>query len=139
MFLRVLPIPGRWRIYAICDGRGEAQAVSLLTPGGPGDQHASSKRQLWAYLEHVAQLQYPPRNTTVSHQVDEEHGIYEFVKGDVRLMYFYDEDATIILSHGFIKKEQKTPKAQIERAREAVTAYFQAKNMSDLHFIMENV
>lgn len=53
-------------------------------------------------------------------------------------MYFYDEGATIILSHGFIKEEQKTPRSQIERARNSVTAYFQAKGRGDLQFIRED-
>ena len=93
---------------------------------------------MWAYLEHIAQLQHPPRNTTVSHQLDESCRIYEFVKGDIRLAYFYDEETTIILSHGFIKRGQKTPKSEIARARKAATAYLRDKAARDLYFVMED-
>lgn len=89
------------------------------------------------YLEHVAQLQHPPRNTTVSHQVDEEFKIYEFIKGDLRLVFFYDENATVILSHGFIKDRQGFPKAERNRARKAVTAYFEAKRQKNLQLVVE--
>jgi phage-related protein len=107
----------------------------MLTPGGPGDTHASSRRKVWAYLEHVAQLQHPPRNTTVSHQIDEEYGIYEFIKGDLRVFYFYDEEATIVLSHGFIKSGQRTPRAEIKRARRSAAAYLDAKKQHALRYI----
>lgn len=35
----------------------------------------------------------------------------------VRLLYFYYESGIIILTHGFIKKTQKTPKREIEKAK----------------------
>ena len=132
--MRAIPVVGRWRIYAICNARREAQAVEFLVPGGPEDRHAGSKRQMWAYLEHVAQLPNPPRNTAVSHYIDEENRILEFIKGDIRLVYFFDEDTTIILSHCFLKDGQKTPKAQLVRARSNQVAYFQAKEKRDLRY-----
>src|SRR5262249_38072482 len=112
--------------------------LEFLAPRGPGDVHASSRRQMLAYLEYVAQLPHPPRNTTVSHHVDEEFKIYEYIKGDLRLVFFYDEGATSILSHGFIKAGQKLPRAERERARKAVTAYFDAKGRDDLTFVEED-
>lgn len=138
MLLLVLDLPGRWRICAICDADGEAQALTMLTPGGPEDQHAGSKRQMLAHLGHVAQLQYPARNTTVSHQLDEEFQIYEFIKGDLRVAYFYDEGMTIVLSHGFIKEGKKTKPSEIVRARKAVTAYFEAKKKGYLRLVRED-
>lgn len=137
MLLRVLDLPGRWRICAICDADGEAPAIAMLVHLGPGDPHASSRRQLLAYLGHFAQLSHPPRNTTVMKQIDEEHQIYEIVKGDLRLACFYDEGATVILSHGFIKGGRKTRPAEIARARKAATMYFEAKRKGSLRFVRE--
>jgi phage-related protein len=50
-----------------------------------------------------------------------EDGIYEirieFVKKIARSLYFYQKGAKIILTHGFIKKTQKTPRKEIEKAK----------------------
>ena len=49
-----------------------------------------------------------------------EEGIFElrtFLSDKVaRTLYFYQRGAKIIITHGFIKKTQKTPRREIERA-----------------------
>jgi phage-related protein len=136
MFLRRLLLPGGWSIYAICDKAGDAPALNILKVGGPGDANASCKRQMLAHLGHVAQLQHPPRNTTTSHLLDEEYGIWQFIKRPLRLIFFYDAGRTIILSHGFMKDTRKTPPGEIGRARNAVDAYFRAKTEKNLHYVV---
>jgi hypothetical protein len=89
-----------------------------------------------AHLGHVAQLQYPPRNTTTSHQVDDQYGIWEFIKRPLRLLFFYDEGKTIVLSHGFMKDTRKTPSGEVERARRAVDAYNRAKADKTLRYVV---
>lgn len=48
-----------------------------------------------------------------------------------RLLAFWDKtkgiDTLVITTHGFIKKTQKTPKKEIERANEIMKAYFEQK------------
>lgn len=46
-----------------------------------------------------------------------------------RLLSFFDTDeqALIITTHGFIKKTQKTPQKEIERAKDIRTEYFKQK------------
>ncbi len=46
-----------------------------------------------------------------------------------RLLSFFDTDnqALIITTHGFIKKTQKTPKKEIDRAKAIRTEYFKQK------------
>lgn len=48
-----------------------------------------------------------------------------------RLLAFWDKTASIdtlvIATHGFIKKTQKTPPKEIERANEIMKAYFELK------------
>ena len=50
-----------------------------------------------------------------------DDGIFELrakVGSDIsRVMYFFVINHEIILTHGFIKKSQKTPKGEIERAK----------------------
>lgn len=54
--------------------------------------------------------------------------VFEFkTRGGVRVIAFWDENQVIICSHGFLKKKQKTPKKELERAVIARGAYFGAK------------
>ena len=45
------------------------------------------------------------------------------------LFFFYDGDA-IVLTHGFVKKTQKTPRKEIERAKQYRREYLDAKDAS---------
>ncbi|MBI5471085.1 MAG: type II toxin-antitoxin system RelE/ParE family toxin [Ignavibacteriae bacterium] len=51
-----------------------------------------------------------------------EDGIFElrtsFSDRIGRTLYFYEQGARIVLTHGFIKKTQKTPRQEIEKAKE---------------------
>lgn len=46
-------------------------------------------------------------------------GLYEFKSFQVRMPFAYakNEKGLVLISHGFIKKSPKTPKAEIERAK----------------------
>ncbi len=44
-----------------------------------------------------------------------------------RVMYFFFDGGRAILTHGFIKKSQKTPSAQIDRAIRYKNEYFSRK------------
>ncbi len=50
-----------------------------------------------------------------------EDGIYEIraVEGSniVRILYFFDKGRIIIATNGFVKKQQKTPRSEIELAK----------------------
>ncbi len=55
-------------------------------------------------------------------------GIFElrvkFATDISRMLYFFVVDNKIIVTHGFIKKTQKTPPAEIERAKNYRADYF---------------
>ncbi len=53
--------------------------------------------------------------------------ICEFKSFQVRLLCFRDKDRLIILTHGFIKKGDSTPKSEIERAVNIQKQYFEDK------------
>ena len=59
--------------------------------------------------------------TEISHQIAE--GIWQIEKGDIRILYFYDKGRVIILTHGFVKKTQKTGQSEIQRAQDALRRY----------------
>lgn len=55
--------------------------------------------------------------------------IYEFkASNGARVLWFYDEGSVIICSHGFVKKSQKTPKPEKERAIKIRQLYFEEKD-----------
>lgn len=62
-----------------------------------------------------------------SKHIDDE--IFELrakVGSDIsRVLYFFYYDGKIILTNGFVKKTQKTPRAEIERAKRFRTAYLE--------------
>lgn len=42
--------------------------------------------------------------------------IWEFKRDQIRMLCFFGEEGTVILSHGFRKKSPRTPRGEIERA-----------------------
>lgn len=59
-----------------------------------------------------------------------EDGIFEvrttFSKRIARSIYFYQKGARVIITHGFIKKTNKTPRKEIERAK-AIRSFYNKK------------
>lgn len=60
-----------------------------------------------------------------------EEGIFELrtIENDniVRVLYFFDKERIIIATNGFVKKKQKTPRSEIELAKNRRTDYFRRK------------
>lgn len=52
-----------------------------------------------------------------------ENGIFEFKSFQVRVLCFFAKGEMIILTHGFVKKKDKTPRTEIERAKRLMSAY----------------
>lgn len=56
-------------------------------------------------------------NDDLCHYVDKDEKIWEFIKGDIRVLWFYGKGSRIVVcSHGFIKKSRKTPIKEINHA-----------------------
>ena len=53
-----------------------------------------------------------------------EDGIWELRPGRNRVLYFCVDKSKIILLHHFLKKTQKTPKSEIEKAKKERADYF---------------
>jgi len=79
------------------------------------------------------EAQGPPRSVELSHQVGS--GLWELVRGRLRVLWFYDEDRDLILTHGFVKRSRKTPAAEIARAAAYRASYRRAKAAG--HLIIE--
>ncbi len=64
-----------------------------------------------------------------------EEGIFEIkarVGSDIsRVLYFFFINRRIILTHGFVKKTQKTPRAEIDRAKKYRAEFLSRKRPND--------
>lgn len=127
MRVRKLPFNGRYTVLSACDGRGTPILLSFLEGLGPNLQ--KDMTHMIALLERVAVVG-PPRNTEISHKIDGE--IWEFIKGRLRVFYFYDEGHVVVCTHGLVKKSQKTPKADLAHAEQVRKIYLAAKQAGAL-------
>ena len=79
------------------------------------------RAKIFAAIDKLIELKnhaLQPKENLSKHLDD---GIFElrvsFDNRIARSLYFYESNRQIIFTHGFIKKEQKTPKGEIEQAR----------------------
>ena len=86
--------------------------------------------RLLALLERVSQS-WPPHNTDISHQIRNE--IFEFIQGQLRVLWFYEEGKVILCTHGFLKRSQKTPDREISRAELLRKSYLETENQGTIN------
>ena len=88
-------------------------------------------------IEYVLDLiRHEPRvPITFFKYLENTDGIYEVrvrtTFKEIRILCFFDDGDIVILGNTFIKKTQKTPKAQIKLAEKLKTDYFKEKNDHD--------
>jgi phage-related protein len=80
----------------------------------------ANKKKVLALLKRSAD-NGPPKNTEKFKHLEDK--ICEFKSYQVRLLCFFEKDKVILLTHGFIKKKDKAPKEEIERAKSLMVSY----------------
>lgn len=136
----LLPIKsGTWKIYAFCEKDGRCQVLSFL--GGLNLKYHGSRSRLFAILsrastEHLGPNQFP---VEMSHLASNKEKIYEFIAGDLRLLWFYSphEKRVIICSAAYLKKTQKTDKKLIANAIEIQKQYSLAYQDGNISILVE--
>jgi hypothetical protein len=63
-----------------------------------------------------------------SHFADKGEKIYQLVKGDLRVFYFYDSNGIIICTNAVLKQSQQVDPKKIDKAIQAKHDYFDAKS-----------
>ena len=108
----------RYTLYAITEnGKCSIQDfISGLT--------VINQRKIVALLEHVAQ-NGTPSNVEKFKQLEKRDkiSVFEFKAGQVRVLCTFDGQSIIVLTHGFIKKQQKAPRSEIDRAFRLLRLY----------------
>lgn len=109
----------QWNIYAICAADGQSEVEDFLTSLPPNMQ--ASAEGMVSLLTHVAEKGPQNLPDTLCHTVAD--GIWEFIKGRLRVFWFYDRGKVVICTHGLIKKGQKTPQQDIQTAQSCKRDY----------------
>lgn len=117
MFLRnVTTDSGPWIIRAACNDRKECQLLRFLSE--LSTQYQGSRESLQALLKSIADGSRNPQLLPEDkcHLIDSRHGIWEFICGKIRVLWFYDREKIILCSNAFLKQTNKTPKPEIDLA-----------------------
>lgn len=103
-------------IYNFAEINGKAPMIEFLD-----SLSIRERAKIFAYIEKLIELKnigMQPKENLSKHLED---GIFElrvsFENRIARNLYFYEYGKQIIFTHGFVKKGQKTPKSEIERAK----------------------
>ncbi|MEA2084578.1 MAG: type II toxin-antitoxin system RelE/ParE family toxin [Thermodesulfobacteriota bacterium] len=138
--MRLVPIKiNRWEIYTVCNEHGESKILTFLRKLNP--QYSGSRNRLLNIIEMASEESTGPTqfHDNISHYVDKENKIWEFIAGRLRLLWFYSpvKNQVIICSHVFLKKSQNTPKSEIKRAVKLKKSYFQAATKNQIEIIQD--
>lgn len=113
-----------YRIIAVTEG-GTCPVERFLVDGEATTR--ASRRYLVNMLSHVATVGLHKAPTAWFHEVNKEHGIYEFIKGDLRLLFFKGRQGDLVVcTTGLRKKGQKVDKAAVARSIRCRTDYLRA-------------
>ena len=125
MRLKIL-CSGTWTVIAPLDPTGECLVEAELAALMSDPKLRASVigfRATWARIP-----AFGPRalGTALYHCVDENHGIYEFIKGPLRLLCFEASGRLVVCSHTLRKKTQRTPRPDKARALKLKEDYLAA-------------
>ncbi|GFM73770.1 hypothetical protein PSCICL_47620 [Pseudomonas cichorii] len=115
---------------------GRSQVEKFMDEVGAGFE--ANLNGLLIMMERHSKLGSDAFNTAQCHYVDQGEKIYEYIKGRLRIFWFEDDDKIIVCTHGIVKKSQKTPGREIQKAIRVKRTYSQSKILNSLQFIEED-
>jgi len=127
MFL--IPVKkGLWTIYEVCGEDGNSPF--LVWARSLNKKYGGSLRRLLAIIDQISGNPNGPRllPMDMSHEANKENSIYEFIAGDLRLLWFYSEHEkkVIICSCQHVKSGRKVNKQEINRIINLKKTYSEA-------------
>ncbi|MDU9047950.1 MAG: hypothetical protein Q3M30_03805 [Candidatus Electrothrix sp. Rat3] len=106
-----------WKICEVCDNEGNSPLLAWFN--GLNKKYQGSVRRMLAIINTVATDRAGPTllKKDISHEVNKNESIYEFIAGDLRLLWFYskDERRMIVCGCQHLKKSQKANKIEVPR------------------------
>lgn len=99
----------------------------------------ASRRGLAVMIEAVAAEGLDNMPSSRCHEVDKKNGIYEFIKGDLRLFFFKGVNGDVaVCTAGVVKKGRKADKGAVERAARIKKDYQAAVKSNSIQYICED-
>lgn len=126
-----------WTVLAIARSEAECEVVDVLAQADVNDLGS----RMFFLLRQRLPVHGPRHNEEISKHLDD--GIYEFRKTPkrgpaLRVLWFYDEERVVVCTHGYWKTTQRTPPAEIDKARKLRSDYLLAKRRNSLRIISIN-
>ena len=99
----------------------------------PANQQKNG-RNLLSLIEDIYCGRRDPRSLPddVCHEVRKNPKIWNLIKGDLRVLFFYDRDKVIVCAKTLIKDSQKLPEHDIGEAEKVYSAYQKTKMTKNL-------
>lgn len=78
------------------------------------------------------------RSVRLFHEASKHEGIYEFIKGDLRVYFFFSSDSgeVVVCSHAIRKKRQRVDPGDVDRAAALKKRYLAAQAVGEIEYIM---
>lgn len=97
--------------------------------------YEASRDRLMSYFKQVAVAGPKALNSAQCHQVDANNKIYEFISGKLRVLFFQGTQGNVVIcTHMFLKKTQKTPTKELNKAIKAKSQYEQAEKVGQVEW-----
>lgn len=129
--MKILSIQrAKFQVGAVVHEKGDGALVCSLMDDFNDIEatYEASRNRLLEYFKHVAGGGPQALNTAQCHQVDANDKIYEFIAGKLRVLFFQGAAGNVVIcSHMFLKKSQKTPAKEVNKAIRAKKEYEQAE------------
>jgi hypothetical protein len=114
----------QWDVLAVMDDRGRCQVLEFLM----GSKQSAAQRVMLRFLRLRLPAEGPSHSAELCKSLG--NGIFELrrqPKGPkLRVLFFYDDGCRIVCTNAFTKAE-RTPRSEIELARDLKQQYFRAK------------
>ncbi|MDS4054188.1 type II toxin-antitoxin system RelE/ParE family toxin [Accumulibacter sp.] len=122
----------RFKVAAVVEG--DEVPVLRFLQDAPSDMQGSA-RGMPALFDRYATEGRRLLSTEVFHEANKEQGIWEFIKGRLRVLCFVDTDGTLlVLTHGAVKKSRKADPMEIARAVRIKDAFLVARRQGTLQW-----
>ncbi|HMV04987.1 MAG TPA: type II toxin-antitoxin system RelE/ParE family toxin [Accumulibacter sp.] len=122
----------RFKVAAVVEG--DEVPVLRFLQDAPSDMQGSA-RGMPALFDRYATEGRRLLSTEVFHEANKEQGIWEFIKGRLRVFCFVDTDGTLlVLTHGAVKKSRKADPMEIARAVRIKDAFLVARRQGTLQW-----
>ncbi len=118
----------KFSVCALGESQTDCELSSFFSSLDPNQKQ--DERRMLRLLKRVADRGADDLNTEICHQI--EGKLYQFRQGQLRVLWFYDQNRIVICTHGFFKKTRKTPEPEKHHAKEMMQRYFQEKERAPL-------